>query len=91
MYVRRDKVTTRKVVDETLLVPVRADVEEMEFFYVLNEMGESIWEYLEKPRSLEDLVLMVEEEFEGAERDEIEGDVREFVDDLISHRLLRNA
>ena len=42
---------TRKIAGETIVVPIRAQAAELDFVYVLNEVGASIWSQLDEGRS----------------------------------------
>lgn len=44
---QRQDCVTRQIGDETIIVPVRAHVADLEAIYTLNEMGSLIWQLLD--------------------------------------------
>jgi hypothetical protein len=66
-YVRSDRVVFRKVADETILVPMCADVGDLGAVYVLNPVGAAVWVGLDSNRSGDDLVRQIADEFETTE------------------------
>ena len=54
-YQRNPDFIFRKVVDESILVPLHKDVADMDCIYTLNSVGAFIWEQLEQPASEHDL------------------------------------
>jgi len=73
----------RKIVDESVLVPIHKDIADMNAIYVLNEVGDFIWEHLETPATGEELVKGISEVFD-ADPDMIEADLDRFLDELLS-------
>src|ERR1700716_3275773 len=58
-FVRSDNVVSRVIAGETLIVPVRRGTADLASLYSFNGVGSTIWEALEKPRSVDDLVNLV--------------------------------
>lgn len=87
LIVRSQTVVSRVVAGETLIVPVRGKVGDLASIYRFNETGSLIWKLLETPRSLEDLVAAVAEEYEAA-HERVEKDVAQFVSDMRSAGLV---
>jgi hypothetical protein len=50
-YQRNSNFIFRKIVDETVLVPIHQNVADMNCIYTLNELGAFIWEQLDQPRT----------------------------------------
>lgn len=48
-YQRNAAFISRKIVEETVLVPIHNNVADMNCIYTLNELGAFIWEQLEQP------------------------------------------
>jgi hypothetical protein len=48
-YQRNPDFIYRRIVDESVLVPIHRDVANMDSIYTLNEVGAFIWEQLEQP------------------------------------------
>lgn len=73
----------RKVVEETILVPVHMDVAEMDGIYTLNEIGAFVWEELETPLSLDQLQHLILDEYDVTS-DVAASDLRSFLSDLLA-------
>jgi hypothetical protein len=73
------KVVTRRIANETIIVPMRANVADLDSVYTLNEVGSFIWELLDGGRSAQSIAEMVAAEFDVA----IEQAVRD-VDELLT-------
>lgn len=54
----------RKIADECVLVPIRQDVADLSKIYLLNEVGERIWELLDGQRLVRDIRDLIAAEFE---------------------------
>jgi hypothetical protein len=59
VYAREDDLVTRRVAGETILVPVRAGVGDLDSIYTLNEVGGAIWELIDGCRTVEEIALAV--------------------------------
>lgn len=70
LYVRTaDAVVRREVAGETFLVPIRGRVAELDDLFVVNEVGSWLWDRLERPMGLDEIVTGLVAEFEvDAER-----------------------
>ena len=81
-YRRSEQVVFRKIHDETILVPIKNNVGDLNSIYSLNPTGAFIWECLDGTRRLGEIKTMILEEFEvGPE--EAESDLCVFVSDLL--------
>ena len=81
---------SRQIAGETILVPIRQNMGDLESVYTLNEVGTRIWELLEGSRTLGDIRDRLLEEFE-AQPSEVERDLGTFLDQLRSIRAVRPA
>jgi Coenzyme PQQ synthesis protein D (PqqD) len=61
---KTDGHVTRKVAEETIVVPIRARAADLESIFVLNEVGAVVWERLDADRSVDELASAVADEFE---------------------------
>ena len=64
VYARSRAVVSRLIAGETLILPVRGDVGDLTRFYALNETATTIWEALEKPRTLKEICEVIERKYE---------------------------
>ena len=83
LLVRTRSVVSRVVGGETLVVPVRGKVGDLASIYSFNGVGSFIWQSLDEPTSLANLVTAVEHEY-VVNQDQACSDVRRFVEDLLS-------
>lgn len=63
-FVRNPDFIFRKILEETLLVPIFQDVADMDCIYTLNEMGAFLWENMEEPVLQPELETAILEVFE---------------------------
>jgi len=78
----------RNIGDQTILVPVRAGVSELDSLFTLNEVGAVVWRAVEARSSVHEIVTAVLSEFE-IEQAAAEDDVREFLTSLLDRELIR--
>lgn len=55
---------TRKISDETIVVPIRANAAELDSVYVLNEVGAAIWSHLDRGLAPAEIAAAVADEYE---------------------------
>jgi hypothetical protein len=75
---KKGEFVTRSIAGETLVVPVRGQVGDLNAIYSLNEVGAFIWEQFDAPKSLTQIVEAVCGEFEVA-REQAEKETSEFI------------
>ena len=81
-YVRSTAVVSRLIANETLVVPIRSGVGDLDAIYSFNSLGTDLWTLLEKEVSLEEMCAWAIEHYEVTEEQAL-GDIREFVDELV--------
>jgi hypothetical protein len=81
LYVRSDSVVSRVIAGETLIIPVRRGVGDLASIYALNEVASAIWDALAQPRSKEQIVRALAEEFDGA-TEQIASDLDSFLAEM---------
>jgi|SRR5579862_885000 len=86
-FVRTRSVVSRVIAGETLIVPVRGKVGDLASIYSFNGTGTLLWQLLDAPQTLAELVDAVEREYEVA-REQAEKDVKQFLNDLALMDLL---
>ena len=86
-FVRAEDFATRKVAGETILVPIRSGIANLECVFRLDEVGTAIWQTLEAPRTVDELVQELVRQFEVGE-EEARRDVIEFLGSLKSSKLI---
>lgn len=80
-FAKDPRIVSRQIDTETILVPIRNDVGDLESIYTLNEVGARIWDLLDGTRTLGDIVDLITAEFE-VNRQEATVDLIEFVEKL---------
>ena len=58
---------TRKIGDETIVVPVRAHAADLESIYTFNEVGGAIWALVDGERTVSDIARELAAEFDVEE------------------------
>ena len=88
VYARNDRVVSRRIVDELILVPIRQSVADMETLYTLNEVGARVYELIDGQRSVRAIVDAIVTEFEVA-FETAESDVSQFIAQLLQIESIR--
>jgi hypothetical protein len=83
VFVRSRSVVSRQVAGETLIVPIRGKVGDLASIYSFNETGSLIWQMLENPKRLVELIEVVEAEY-SVECEQAEHDATQFLNDMLA-------
>ena len=78
VYQKNQNFVFRKIDSDTLLVPIKNDVGDMDCIYNLNEMGAFVWEHLDGQKSAQDIKNLILAEFDVSVQ-EAEADLEKFV------------
>lgn len=81
LYHKDSSTVTRNVADETILVPIRKNLGDMESIYVLNETATRSWELFDGRLTLDQICDQIAEEFD-VDRPIVENDILELVEQL---------
>ncbi len=82
-YQRNPDFIYRKIVEESVLVPLHKDVADMDCIYTLNSVGAFIWEQLEQPATADALQAALLEAYD-ADPEVLQADLARFVEEMIS-------
>lgn len=86
-FVADTALVTRRIADETILVPVSSRVGDLDSIYTLTEIGSRIWSLLqEAPISLDQIVNVVCQEYDVS-ADVAAEDAAAFIDSLVARQL----
>jgi hypothetical protein len=77
-FQKKGEFVTRSIAGETVIVPVRGQVGDLDAIYNLNEVGAFIWERIDGQVSVTQIVDSVHEEFEVA-LEQAEKETSEFI------------
>ena len=83
VFIRSKTVVSRRVAGETLIVPVRGKVGDLASIYSFNQTGSLIWQLLENPKGLADLIGAVEQEYDVT-HEQARRDVTQFLQDTLA-------
>ncbi|RMG07125.1 MAG: PqqD family protein [Planctomycetota bacterium] len=91
-YRRRSDCLSQSVAGEVLLVPCVEKVVDLDdlVFYLSDPVALRVWELLATPRSLDDLLAAVVEEFAVAE-DRARADLERFLGELLAARVVEKS
>ncbi len=78
IYQRAENIVSRKIAGETILVPIRGKLADMQNIFTLNTVGAYIWDQLDGTKSLAHILESVLDHFEVS-RQEAEKDILEFI------------
>lgn len=84
---RSRSVVSREIAGETLVVPVRGKVGDLASIYSFNVTGSFIWQRLDSPTTLPDLISAVQSEFE-VDAQQARQDVTHFLNEMSSAGLI---
>lgn len=78
---------TRRIADETIIVPVAGGVGDLDAIFTLNDVGSHIWRLIERPTTVNAIVDDLVRTFDVA-RERAEQDALEFLDRLADAGLI---
>lgn len=87
---RSEAVVSRDIAGETLAVPIRRGVGDLDSVYTFNELGARLWLMLEQGRTTEELADWVRMNYRVS-AEQAFADVARFVAELHEERLVRSA
>jgi hypothetical protein len=91
VYVPSEAVVAREIEGEIVIVPLTAGIGDLEDeLYSLNETGKAVWRLLDGERTVDQVVDALAAEYD-ARRDEIDGDVRGLLDELLRRGIVAAA
>jgi hypothetical protein len=79
---------TRRIADETIIVPVVGGVGDLDAIFTLNDVGSHIWQLIDIPTTVQAIVESVARTFDVSSG-EAERDVVEFLDKLATAGLIQ--
>lgn len=80
-YKRNENFVFRRIDDETILVPIKDNVGDMNCIYNLNEVGAFIWQNISCKHSMSDIKDLILSEFEVTES-QAKTDLSEYIKQL---------
>jgi len=89
-YARNPDFIYRRIVDESVLVPIHNNVADMDCIYTLNGMGAFLWEHLATPATRVELEAAVMGEYD-ADPDVLVKDLENFLAEMVSIGALKEV
>jgi hypothetical protein len=89
-HIRNGAVVSREIAGETLAVPIRKGVGDLDSVYTFNELGARLWLMLEQGHTTEELADWVRVNYQVS-TEQAFADVARFVAELREERLVRMA
>jgi len=86
-FVRSNSVVSRLIAEETLIVPIRRGVGDLASIYSLNPVASAIWNALSEPRTKNEIVELLYEEFE-VPAETVASDVDAFLSEMTAAGLV---
>ena len=90
IYHKKEDIVTRQIAEETLLVPIRSQVADMQNIFALNPVAEYIWRQLDVKQSLEDIHQGIMDNFQ-VEDGQAGSDLEEFITQLLEAGLIEEG
>jgi hypothetical protein len=87
-FVKDDNLMARNIAGETLIVPIRNSVGDLNSIYTLNEVGAVVWQMIDGRTRVEQIVGAISREYDVT-ADEAASDVVELIDSMAEAGLIR--
>ena len=90
LFVRNTRAVSRKIEGETLVVPIRGGVGDLDSIYSFNPLGGEIWALLEHETSVEEIIRWVADQYDVAAH-QARSDIQDFLNELLAAGLIAPA
>ena len=87
IYQREENIVSREIAGETILVPIRGKLADMQNIFTLNTVGAYIWDLLDGTKSLAQILEALLDHFEVS-RQKAEEDILEFITQTVETGLI---
>jgi hypothetical protein len=89
-FVKDNQSVTRSIAGETIIVPVRSGVSDLNSIYSLNEVGTAIWQLIDGQRTAEQIIEAISDEYD-VDAEQAAKDVFEYLGKLEAEGLVRQS
>jgi hypothetical protein len=86
-FKKKDEIVNRAIAGETILVPIKGRLADMQRIFTLNPVADFIWKNCDGTKSIEDICDGILENFE-VDREQADADIREFIGGLLKEDLI---
>jgi len=90
IFRKRGEIVARDIAGETILVPVRGNLADMQRIFSLSPVAAFLWEQIDGKQELQMILAKVIEDFE-VEREDASSDLREFITELLEAGLIEEV
>ena len=80
-FFKEDNCVTREIAGETIIVPIKGRVGDLDSIYTLNEVGTLIWQLIDGQRNIDQIVQALRETY-NVESEEVTKDAVDFLSSL---------
>ncbi len=87
IYKKEDDIVSREIVGESILVPIRGKLVDMQQIFSLDGVAEFVWQNIDGKNRLSDISSGIIKTFE-VEKDQAETDLAEFINELLEAGLI---
>lgn len=87
VFKKKEQIVSRKIAGETILVPIRGELADMQRIFSLNPVAEYIWQQLDGKRSLKEVRNGILERFDAG-KEKADADLQEFIAELLEADLI---
>lgn len=87
---KKETIASRRIADESFLVPVCGQPSDMEKIFILNSLAAFIWQRLDGEHTIDELLTEIVEQF-AVEREQARLDTVEFIGQLQEQNLLEGV
>ncbi len=83
-----EHVITRKISDETILVPISGNLANMQRIFTINEVGASVWAMMDGKKTEKEIRKALQQVFDVGE-DQLDKDLLDFIEQLKQSDLIQ--
>lgn len=87
---KKEEIVTRKIAGETILVPIRGSLADMQKIFSLNPVGEFIWQEINGDKTLQQISESIQSVFD-VPQEQADADVQDFITELLREGLIGGA
>ena len=87
VFKKREEIVTREIAGDTILVPIRGRLADMQNIFSLNPVADYIWRQLNGEKSVEEIGSEILEKYD-MKKEEVDKDLSEFIANLIKEDLI---
>ncbi len=87
VFRKAEQIVSREIAGETILVPIRGELADMQRVFWLNSVAEYTWHQLDGERSLGEILDGILAKFD-VEREQAQADLQEFIAELLEEGLI---